>query len=41
MVIRHKLVKVMEDGMISREPSFYHTDLDIMHVDAPSSVMHR
>ena len=26
----------MVDGMSLGEPSFYHTDLDIIHVDAPS-----
>jgi hypothetical protein len=34
-------LKVMEDGMSSGEPSFCHTDLDMIHVDAPSSMMHR
>jgi hypothetical protein len=33
--------KVMAEGMSSGEPSFCHTDLDIMHVDAPSSMIHQ
>ena len=31
----------MEDGCIIGDPSFYQTRVDIMHVDAPSSTMHR
>jgi hypothetical protein len=29
----------MADGISSGEPSFCHTVLDMMHVDAPSSMM--
>jgi hypothetical protein len=32
---------VMAEGKSSGEPSFYHTVLDMMHVDAPSSMIHR
>jgi hypothetical protein len=32
---------VMAEGMSSGELSFYHTILDMMHVDAPSSMIHR
>ena len=31
----------MEDGCRIGNPSFYQTRVDIMHVDAPSSTMHR
>ena len=31
----------MEDGCIIGDPSFYQTRVDITHVDAPSSTMHR
>lgn len=31
----------MEDIAILWEPNFFQTDFDIMHVDAPSSMMHR
>ena len=31
----------MEDGCRIGDPSFCQTMLDIMHVDAPSSTMHR
>ena len=31
----------MEDGCIIRDPIFCQTRVDIMHVDAPSSTMHR
>jgi hypothetical protein len=32
---------VMAEGKSSGEPSFCHTFLDMMHVDAPSSMIHR
>ena len=31
----------MEDGFLIGDPSFYQTRVDIMHVDAPSSTIHR
>ena len=31
----------MEDGCRIGDPSFYQTKVDMMHVDAPSSTMHR
>ena len=31
----------MEDGCRIGDPSFYQTKVDITHVDAPSSTMHR
>ena len=31
----------MEDGCKIGDPSFYQTKVDMMHVDSPSSTMHR
>jgi hypothetical protein len=33
--------KVMEDATSLGDPSFFHNTLDMMHVDAPSSMIHR
>lgn len=33
-------LNVMDEVVISREPNFYQTNFDIIHVDYPSSMMH-